>query len=864
MLPVLSSFTKLRLIQFTTTVSNAAVLTFFHPPFSFTYAKIISPFLHGCLMPRCFFFLILLLALTACGSLRPPQLPTQTAVAIEAATLPAATRLPDPTSTPALPTVQPLDLPTPTTPVTVITPAAGADAYHLKPWDQAAAMRLLRESETVPIPEEYENTREFYQVSLLSEIWLDYPETQSDPELLAAMSGFKGLDSYFNAYGLMHDHSSEYARLLLERALNDGSAKLGNLNAWTESRGFWFPGEYLPMDNIIDTTELFDSAVTARVIEVRVGGGWNYFVIRSDPNNHYSVFALYPEWEREWWSMDSFQLTDLNANGRQEIAVTHDAWGTGFSHFCYEAFKLYEWDGSAFGNLMADPLEVSMGTDYGGCLKIIFLPGPNGQQSPQRIQSGTNLATLCDDMPYEDLITFRWDGKAYRQEPRRVPVAPIMTRPSRCSIDWALKAGPLNDAAVNLLTSALADWPAEAEKDWGPAARDFFRLKLAIWQIRRGQVTLGLDLLQQARAHPYTTAYSLPARVAAIFLDAYASQGLYRATVAADRLYRKEMRCGVAGCAVDRMRQEQGFAEREWGIEMADLTDDFDLLNTALFKQSWPSRLEDLLTWQEEQGRHPVWSAAGDMDGKGEADWLVVTEQPYADAPQEFYQSWMICLRQGGQVQVMEMDRILYIRNVKDNQGFRWQSFRPALGAPLLNVIQAGPNLYVFHMVLKDGGYQVIEDLVSTDVFRDSYNDIPEVQDWKIADGQLVVTYNGREVVYTWDPAKNRLLPTGFAPELQEENIRRAEHALYTDQDPSRALEILTGMLQGHIWESFDPCACGGNQQPEQLQPYLQYLLGLAYERSGDSARATLAYYQLWRDYPANPFSLAAQSKLER
>lgn len=42
------------------------------------------------------------------------------------------------------------------------------------------------------------------------------------------------------------------------------------------------------------------------------------------------------------------------------------------------------------------------------------------------------------------------------------------------------------------------------------------------------------------------------------------------------------------------------------------------------------------------------------------------------------------------------------------------------------------------------------------------------------------------------------------------------------------------------------------------------YLLGLAYERSGDQANAVRTYWQLWHDYPANPYSLAAQSKLER
>ena len=43
----------------------------------------------------------------------------------------------------------------------------------------------------------------------------------------------------------------------------------------------------------------------------------------------------------------------------------------------------------------------------------------------------------------------------------------------------------------------------------------------------------------------------------------------------------------------------------------------------------------------------------------------------------------------------------------------------------------------------------------------------------------------------------------------------------------------------------------------------VRYLLGLAYEMSGDDANAVSAYWQLWHDFPYEPFSVLAQSKLQ-
>ena len=39
----------------------------------------------------------------------------------------------------------------------------------------------------------------------------------------------------------------------------------------------------------------------------------------------------------------------------------------------------------------------------------------------------------------------------------------------------------------------------------------------------------------------------------------------------------------------------------------------------------------------------------------------------------------------------------------------------------------------------------------------------------------------------------------------------------------------------------------------DAILPYLQYLLGLAYELTGDESNAVRLYWQIWHDYPKIP-----------
>lgn len=811
--------------------------------------------------------IILSLVLVGCGGIQPgapsPIPLTITSAPNFASSTPTRTPTDTDTATPnstvtADLRASPTHLPSPSvTPMPTLINGTGPAAYRLKPWDRVTALRVIREAGDAPLSEDYQDFRGFYQVSMLYEAKLKFPDLREDPGWTDQMASLKGLSfTYFLTYALLHDHAVEPFRRMVETALNDESASLMALGDWVQSHGAGL------VESTWADTRLFGQSGSAMVVEVRANGNLGLLVIRADASGHYSVFALYPEWKLSQWSDETFQLTDLNANGREEIAVTHTNYGTGSSHFCQRSFTLYEWDGVAFRDQMTEPLEVYNGSNDYGCMDISFVPDPRGGRM---IQAGIQQNTICADLPYIERTTFRWDGRGFKKQAG--PTAQPPGHSGLCALDWALNAGLKNEDAIRILDDSLGKWPSGAELVWGQAGRDYLRMKLAVWNIRRGHLDAGLDLLRQVRDHPEAPAYPLPARVAFVFLSTYDAEGLYSAVQAVDALYLAEWNqvnnnC-LSVCKVDQLREKWGFAEPEWESEFGlGFVDDFDLIRSPLIalKQISPSSLDELRIWLERNRLQYAWAEQGNLDGQGEMDWLV--EIVKDDNMYDDHQLYAF-LRQNGRVEPVVLDQIyLHENNTSENR--RWQSFQPSPGVPPVNILQNGSDLYAFRLVQSGGTYQMVVDENSATISpHGDEKDRVQVRDWKIDGRRLVVQYEGREAVYTWDPAQGRLVPTGFAPDLQEENVYQAEQALYIDNNPAKALEILHGLLGARIFENYIWIEGAGITNPPRLRPYMEYLLGLAYERSGDDANAVRAYWQLLHDYPDNPFSLAARSKLE-
>lgn len=108
---------------------------------------------------------------------------------------------------------------------------------------------------------------------------------------------------------------------------------------------------------------------------------------------------------------------------------------------------------------------------------------------------------------------------------------------------------------------------------------------------------------------------------------------------------------------------------------------------------------------------------------------------------------------------------------------------------------------------------------------------------------------------YTWDVESQTFV---FKAVSQSNLIQKIEQNLF--QDPASVIPLLQALLAGEIREA--PAESGAPPEPPRYRPYLLYLLGLAYELTGDKSSAVHSYWQLWHDYPENPYALIAQRKL--
>ncbi len=804
----------------------------------------------------------------------------------------AASRLPTPTLTV---TVYPTEIPSPTltpsptsriqptntftafgiaspTPTRFYTPtvtatyqplptfSTSAGAYHLKEWTQADMLDLLAEAQNVTLSSAYDaSDRHFYEAALLAEAYTRFPNLQADPQLKARLISLKSEDNRF-PYALVHDRSTEPYRQWIVDGLNLEREGIDELPHWGQAK------EALLNGFLTSTTHLFEQEVEAQVFRASPSPGLlGLFVVRSESAGRYSVFAIDPQWQDFTGSPGQtlspvtpkvqVQIVDLNGNGRSEIAVTLDAAGQVIYSSCRKIFHLYEWDGSAFRDLLADEIDISPSSSLDRCLDITFSPSASGTST---ITAGIERDIGCPSQPYTQKDIYRWDGSAFRLQKPRILLPPNGLAPGRCTIAWAVQAGPVSDLAVRMLAGALQNWPPAAEEQWGPASRDYFTLKLAAWRLQRGEVDDALDLLEQVRSAPSTPNYSLPMRIADNFLRAYAANSISAAQQAVQQTYSRalqEIPLVDNQFTTDALLKSWGFVEPSWGIDSKyDFGSDFaavDALDLAI-QQARPTSLEEFASVLFQNDISYQNLLQDDLDGDGRLDFFFVTYNAYEKA-------LVAVLRPVGRFSVVRVAR--FAREEHDDEtDFRWQVFQPSPGGPPVIVLQDGLRLVAFHIQPGEPPRAVVDLLHPADHCPDC-SDQPA--DWQVTSsgGQqfLTVQYTIGEGLYAWDTASNRLIPTRLAPENQEANVAQAERALFLDGDPTGTIAQLESLLLQGPTETMP-----GREPPSppRLRPYLLYLRALACDIAGLPGPATQAYQQLWQEYPENPFALAAYHKI--
>jgi hypothetical protein len=100
--------------------------------------------------------------------------------------------------------------------------------------------------------------------------------------------------------------------------------------------------------------------------------------------------------------------------------------------------------------------------------------------------------------------------------------------------------------------------------------------------------------------------------------------------------------------------------------------------------------------------------------------------------------------------------------------------------------------------------------------------------------------------------------PPRISPEFEQyTKIQEIEHNLFVLGNTQTAVTMLEELLSGEIIEN------GPDYNSPLLRPRLLYLLGMAYDMTNNNEQAVQTYWELWQDYPDNPYAQLAMFKIE-
>jgi hypothetical protein len=773
-------------------------------------------------------------------------------------------------------------------------PLNGSGDYILKPWSAEDAWNLI----TADPPEfpEAENGSTYdaqtdwtmVELTLLREIMSRFPNSPIYSDAFALMISPEIYNSLFG-----EEYTIEPFRRALETAIN------AEINADAD-----FSPEFLnkiisevlhqndiQVFQVLPANNVLKDGTPGWIFDTRINGSYgSAFALSGEPGS-YSLVSPRDNWRKFMWSDQQIFTYDLNANGVPEIAIWDSYWGTGMSHFCVEVLNIYEWNGSTFVNLTPN-LETNVNTDSGSCLDFETVEGPKGTQA---IITGVRIESGCS---YDDywgpgsLIVrrrYEWNGDVFALAHEDVlPLEnsfPDGDPNNKCTLSWVNEAGAANDQAFQSLPSLLAatnpDLTAGFSEQFGPAYLDFFNFKLGTWYAMRGQKSQALTLLAQVRDTPANPEFDAASQLAEAFLQDYPSAGAYAGCVAAGDVldiyaFRND---DLLYLDTSAMREAWGFSDWQWGtggcailfsgpsaredpLNVCSLT---TAVRLAVQKQAFSST-EHLLRWLDEQKIPYTGLKEGDVDGDGRRDWLILL----GTGQNQSWHLWVLLDKGGFTLPLWITD----IQRTTGNIPVAWNTFTPDPTSSPLNVYQWTDGMVIFRTFSQNGGTGV--DLIRQSIGYyqgesflgftvrpagdDNAIDKRNTENlWVVVAGEN--SWEPDWYTLGWDPELNTLQVISSPQFDQDEQVQAAENFLFETSDPQAAIDILMPLL-GEENELIDMEMQKYDALPE-TRPYLQYLLGLAYEMNGDKENAILAYWTLWNDFPIHLLSYIVQHKLE-
>ncbi len=781
---------------------------------------------------------------SATNSPQPPATPTvtQTAVPSPTATLP-------PTATP-----QPTFIPTPESPgwilqptptiFPVTTPAESSDGYQLQDWDEAKAMEFIQlagsYAENVqPVIDTWANQNEVYAYAqsivemAIYEALLRFPETPSREWLEWQLAYAQVMQGKPEATALVVE--------LLEAGFADGRYTLDNLNDSLRPHRFAIQtGDYKPYP--LEVTNLFGGGeindlrliTTLRYPNSPQSDGALIAISRENPAH---VTPIASNWSQGFGRFSQIWLHDLTNDNQPELLIDWDISSGGVA--CH-LLSILHWQGEEFKNPGS------------------ALPCRSGWSIGSTDEKGNFIVEAEDTLigmgAAAVLETYAWNGTTFEL---KTSSSPLPDNPDTYSANYYKDFyDPLSE--LHLLEEVEANWTDEWRKVVGPNYLDALRFRQATLNFSLGEPETAINMLRQVATKPTDPITPTISLAAQAFLDSYSTPlDLYMACTNSLLVLKNALN----GYEPDGSIRDSEVRLKSWGLGQYNLTlcdpeTAFEQIVDAWNESdAWKqTAVPDLF---QQSSIKPSFLMPLDLDQDGDTDWLASIEVVQPET------RWFTLHKLIALISTDEGLIPLPIDETGNN---------PPTPLPLDTVLLSDYDTPV-HVLFFSYRPRIvaIETKNGEPFLREwlSYAYWPDFLDYQILNDstntKFIVRLEPRiwleaynEIVYQWDPDKQdfELLEKRADNSLGiplDEAIAQAEALLLQKGDFAAAIPVLTAVL----------AELRAQDELTWAIPRPFYLLGLAYELSGDEANAVDAYWTLWQTFPESPYALLAQAKLQ-
>jgi hypothetical protein len=718
------------------------------------------------------------------------------------------------------------------TPTPLPTPPVGAKDYQLAAWNEDEGFGLVNIAEqfsfadNLPMP--FGDKRFNYQndqtVILLAarEALQRYPNTKYKEKLewRIALSNTI-LDS---------PDSDEWILKELENALNDKRVTPDNLYQLPNQFGF-------EIGQLESAPNLFGNGQPAQVLWItRQDSGYTglYAALSQDKQGHYTLTKIYSSWDFNFGDDEPVKIEDHTGDNIPEVIMFPGYYN---GSFCGYELVIYQWKNNHFtdasrGQFSFDQCSFPESWDYG-------TPDKNGAEP---IESWQSVAFDSAVTRHEHYV---WNGERYELNENLLVPPDRLDNKAATWVVYAMNAEDYQTIIEKIEQFLSEESQLQAiEPELGPSYPDFLRFQLGLAHAFQSDKLQARAIFEDIIQNPRNPSTITLSKTAQVYLDNYNGDAdLYRACQAALQIMEQALGNQSVSSSYESNYNEHLI--KTWGYQPSSLTSSSALCNLSvafnkIVAQLAVSQFENAPEQLRKAGVLIRSAVEADLDGDGQKEWVLLIDTPGDDAPVNL---WALLKTSNGilPLPVISWERKQFDLPHEDTgtTGLNVETVISPEGTAITFIL-AGEHLYLLKL---DTVNQTLDQLLFSMDSVESYTFYQ--RDDRL---ELEVTTNYDycqhcKDTYVWLD-DDFMWSDLVSPPGQLE----AEATLLADSKPKEAILLLQNIL---------------NNSSNRGSPRLMYLLGLAYELTGDDINAVQTYWKVWHNYSDSAYARLAQAKLE-